>query len=405
MQQPRILLLFNRVPYPLTDGGALAMQQMIGHYHKAGWQVRVLMMNTSRHRVSEAAVGEQYAALDGCTVVPVRTDITPGSALRNLLFSRLPNHAQRFFIPAFREQLEKLIGEFRPDYIQSESLFLTGYLPAIRALSSAPVILRMHNIEYQIWQRLAAAARQPIKKAYLRNLAARMKTYEEQAWQQYDALLPITAYDASVAEAVAGKVPTLTVPFGVETEQVHKNNTAQPQWVGYHLGAMDWLPNREAIEWFTREAWPVVRRLNPDFRFYYAGRHMPEQLLHPSQPGLQAMGAVTNAEDFIADKKILLVPLLSGGGLRIKILEAMSRDKVVISTTTGMQGIDAAPGIHYLQADTAEDFARSIRYVLDHPAEAEAIARQAQELLQKNYNVTLVRERLTGWLLEHFPLV
>lgn len=399
MSHQRILILSNRVPYPLNDGGALAMHQMINGYHDAGWTVHLMAMNTSRHPVAETEIREQYRHLQGLTIVPFNTDIRPAGLLRNLLFSTRPNHADRFYGAAFADRLPGVIEAFRPDFIQVESLFLSGYLPLIRACSPCPVVLRMHNVEYQIWERLAAETGNLLKRAYLRNLAARMRRYERGMWQAYEILLPITHHDAQVAAAAAPGARIRTVPFGLPAAAFGGTVLqAEGDWTGYHLAAMDWLPNREAIEWFVADVWPEIHRISPEFRFYYAGRHMPQHLLQPKQPGLFAEGMVPDARTFIADKKILIVPLRSGGGLRIKILEALAAGKIVISTATGMQGIDAQDGVHYLRADTPAEFASAVRWCLDHPAKANELAENGRELAATHYNSTTIMTQLTDYL-------
>lgn len=397
--QPRILIVTNRVPYPLNDGGALAMRRMIDGYRNQGWTVYVLMMNASRQFVETTDIQREFASLAGYRAVPVRTNITIAGVLRNLLFSRLPDHAQRFYHPAFALALQETITDFRPDFVQVESIFLTGYLPVIRR-AGIPAILRMHNVEHEIWQRLAKGTANLVKKAFFRITAARMKRYEEKAWAAYDALLPITRYDAAKALPFSSPEKVRVVPFGIETGWLLATETNNGEWQGYHLGAMDWLPNVEAVEWFLEEAWPLVLARHPEFRMSFAGRQMPRHLLEASFPGISVTGYVPDAAAFLADKAILVVPLRSGGGLRIKILEAMALGKIVISTATGVQGIDAADGIHYLAADTGAAFADAVHWCLTHRQEAAAIGQNAAILVRERYDATSIASGLSDWLLQ-----
>lgn len=395
--QPRILILTNRVPYPLSDGGALAMRQVMDGYRRQGWAVYALMMNASRQFVPETDIRREFASLSGYRAVPVRTDITAAGVLRNLLFSRLPNHARRFYHPSFATAIREAVDEFRPDFIQVESVFLGEYLPLIRK-AGVPVVLRMHNVEHQIWRRLAGGTAHPLKKAYLRNMAARMKRYEEKAWSTYDALLPITQYDAEVAAPFSSPGRIHIVPFGIGTPPRPSPNDGE--WQAYHLGAMDWLPNVEAVEWFLREAWPLVHAQHPGFRISFAGRQMPQHLLETDIPGVSITGYVPDAHAFISDKKVLVVPLRSGGGLRVKILEAMAAGRIVVSTDTGIQGIDAVAGVHYLAADTGAAFAAAIDWCLNNREEAAAIGQNAAILVQERYDAKAIASGLAAFLLE-----
>jgi glycosyltransferase involved in cell wall biosynthesis len=171
------------------------------------------------------------------------------------------------------------------------------------------------------------------------------------------------------------------VHLGIKSKYYGVSNE---QWVGYHIGAMDWLPNKEAIDWFISDIWPLVKQSLPDFLFYFAGRNMPQSYSTVNEDGIHCKGEVPNADAFIADKKILIVPLRSGGGVRVKILEAMAAGKIVVSTGTGMQGIDAVAGEHYLLADTPEVFAQQLKWALENKAAAEQIARNAQSLIAES---------------------
>src|SRR5690606_30228937 len=140
-------------------------------------------------------------------------------------------------------------------------------------------------------------SKNPLKKAYLKNLAGRIERYEEEWWPQYDLLLPITDSDAQVIQERLSKQPMLTAPFGINTANIPVKK--KEYWHGYHIGAMDWLPNQEAVRWFVKEVWPELRIQVPDFSFYYAGRNMPDEFYHYATMGVHCEGEVDNAQEFI----------------------------------------------------------------------------------------------------------
>lgn len=396
----RILILTNRVPYPLRDGGALAMHATITGYYKAGWEVFVLAMNTTRHFVQEQDLPRWLK--DDVHFAAVKTDtrIRPLPVLANFLFSRQPEHAARFYNASFKARLRAVIKAFAPEVIQMESIYLASYLPSIRAATNAPVIQRLHNVEYQVWERLAAETANRLKQFYLRNLAARIKKYELKVWNDFDLLLPITRADADIIRATGCTTPMLVTPFGIDTKKYTPPINAHEQWNGYHIGAMDWLPNEEAIRWLATDIWPDLHRAVPEFSFYFAGRNMPGWCMQLQAEGLYCMGEVPDADVFIADKKILLVPLRSGGGIRVKILEAMAAGKLVISTATGMQGIDATDGVHYLKADTKAAFIQSVKWCLEHRQEATFMAEQGRGLVMNHYSNDIIAGQVTARLVQ-----
>ncbi len=373
------------------------MDAMVRGYTQAGWQVFLLAMNTTRHHVDAVQLELLYKDLYAFETVEVDNEIKYLSVLRNLLFSKQPEHADRFYTKEFDKRLKKVLTAFRPDVVQVESIYLNTYLETIRGNSNALLVQRLHNVEYQIWQRLAAETTNPIKKRYLESLSRRIRHFEQAAWKDADILLPITNEDSMIITNTGCNTKMQVTPFGIAPDRIERGS-GREEWAAYHIGSMDWMPNIEAVNWFVREVWPTVHKKLPSFRFHFAGRHMPKPLCENLPDGVVCDGEVPDAAVFAADKKILIVPLRSGGGIRVKTLEAMAGGKLVISTTVGMQGIDAIPGIHYVKADTPEEFASSIDWVLNNKTEAEELTINAQQLVRKAYNQEVIMKQVVGFV-------
>jgi glycosyltransferase involved in cell wall biosynthesis len=392
----RVLILTNRVPYPLNDGGALGMDVFLKGYPEAGCTTRLLAMNTTRHFVDTAKLPAVWPGLEKIRTVPVNNDIRPGGLIRNWLLSREPYHVTRFESDAFSEALQQELHHFQPEVVHIESPFLASYLPIIRNITpTAQTVFRMNNVEAEIWERLAHETAHPVKRYYLKTLSRRMAAYEHKIWPLFDRLLPVTAADAAVAARVVPEARIQVVPFCIDLAAY----PVQP-WpsapAGYHLAAMDWLPNVEAVRWFAETVAPLVTQSAPEIPLTFAGRHMPESLKMLASGTLQITGEVADAQTFTADKPILLVPLRSGGGIRVKILEAMASGKLIISTTVGMQGIPVVPGVQALIADTPEAFAQALAKTAAEPAWAQAIAREGRTFVETHFD----RSRILAGLVE-----
>jgi len=384
MAQRKILIITNRVPYPLKDGGNIAMNAMIEGYYRAGWQVYLLSMNTTRHHIKQEQLQKLFTHLHAFEWVDVDNSLKWTEILKNYLFSREPEHAMRFYTRVFEEKLVEVLESFGPDVVQVESVYLSTYLPVIKKHSGAVTILRMHNVEYQIWQGLARKHKNKLKQFYFNSLTERIRNFERQAWTEYDLLLPITEKDANLVTRLEEINNMIVAPFSIDIEKI-KTGGATERWVGYHIGAMDWIANREGILWFLEKAWPKILTAVPKFEFYFTGRKMPEEFKKLNIRGVYCIDEAPSAEEFIADKKILIVPLWSGGGVRVKILEAMAAGKIVITTSTGIKGIEAKPGVHYLQARKPEDFAKAVKWCLDNKEAAEEMAQNALGLVKEKY--------------------
>jgi glycosyltransferase involved in cell wall biosynthesis len=133
------------------------------------------------------------------------------------------------------------------------------------------------------------------------------------------------------------------------------------------------------------KAWPMIRKSSPKFKFYFAGRGMSSEFKEMKLTNVECMGEVPDAEAFIADKKILIVPLWSGGGIRVKILEAMAAGKIVITTAKGIKGIEAKADEHFLRANSPEDFAKAVKWCMENKTAAEKIGVNARALVVEKY--------------------
>lgn len=384
MKSRKILIVTNRVPYPLKDGGNLAMYAMIEGYQQAGMEVFLLSMNTSRHFVAVEELPSLFKEIRFETF-DIDTEIRILPSLKNYLLSKQPNQVDRFFDKDFEKKLLAIIEDFEPEIIQLESVYLSAYLDSIRGISKALITTRLHNIEHEIWERLANETSNRFKRMYLKDLAARIKRFEITAWNNADLLIPITNTDAQKVKELSVEKPIQVAPFGLSEKNI-RTTQASEKWVGYHIGAMDWMPNVDAVTWFLENVWKELHKEIPDFEFHFAGRNMPASFKKYEGDGVVCAGEVADAQLFISDKKILIVPLQAASGIRVKIMEAIAAEKLVISTAVGVQGIEGLEdGKHFLPAETAEDFIRQVKFAMDNKAIANQIAAAGAELIKANY--------------------
>ncbi len=375
----------------------MGIHYSLSGYVQAGCDVHYLVMNTTKHPVSETDQKKLFAGAKRYAAIPVDNRVKPLDALLNLFSSKSYN-IQRFENTAFNEQLKTWLQEEQYDVVQFEGIYLAPYLETVRAHSNAICVCRMHNVEYLIWDRLASQTANPAKKAYLRLLAGRLKKYEQQMLNQFDKLLPISEEDAALARSIGVEAPMHIYPFGIDTQAFATLPATEMNALSvYHIGSMDWMPNLEAIEWLLAQVWPQVHRKHPDLHLYLAGKHMPPALLAlDGKDGVVVPGMVADAQLFHLQHNIMLVPLLSGGGLRIKIMEALALGKTVISTSVGAEGIAVRNGEHVLIADTAHAFADKISWCLAHPSEAQAIGQNARKLMFEQYNKSkIIQENIS----------
>ncbi|MCF8255091.1 MAG: glycosyltransferase family 4 protein, partial [Bacteroidia bacterium] len=184
-------------------------------------------------------------------------------------------------------------------------------------------------------------------------------------------------------------------PFGIPTDTllVNRENMEIPSV--FHLGSMDWMPNQEAMKWFIQEVWDKVNLEFPSLPFYLAGRNIPDSFFaYNQQKNVHVLGEIEDAIEFMNQKAIMIVPLFSGSGIRVKILEGMALGKCIISTDLGAQGIDITDGENILIANTAEEFVKKISYLVAHPNEITRIGNNASSLAKEKYDNQKIIQKL-----------
>ena len=184
----------------------------------------------------------------------------------------------------------------------------------------------------------------------------------------------------------------VSIPFAVEPMEMPEEDVIPGTL--FHIGAMDWMPNRDSVDWLLHSVWPTVHREVPQAHLYIAGRKMPKRLMEARIDGVTVVGEVDDAYRFEANKQINVVPLLSGSGIRVKIIEAMSAGKAVVTTTVGARGIEYTDGENLLIADTPEDFARQIKRLVDDPGYCAQVGRAAARLVAERYDQRILTQQL-----------
>ncbi len=275
---------------------------------------------------------------------------------------------------------------------------MTPYIATIRRFSDAKIVLRSHNLEYLIWERMAEVSKNRAKRAYLNLLARQLKKFELSILNQIDGIAAISNEDAKKYKNLGCKIPLITIPFGIDIEN-YPVNTSDIEYPSlFHLGAMDWKPNIEGVSWFIQDIWPKIIKVYPDLKFYLAGRNMPNWLLDENDDNIVVLGEVDNAYHFMNKKAIMIVPLLSAGGMRVKIIEGMALNKTIISTGIGAEGINYTKGENILIADNINEFLEAIERVVSNREELDRIGKNARNLVELEYNNT----KLTGNLVEFY---
>ncbi|MDI1353352.1 MAG: glycosyltransferase family 4 protein [bacterium] len=390
----KVLQICNKAPFPANDGSSIAIYNMARGFIENQVELHLLIINTKKHFKDDAKVPENFREKSHYVSVYKNTNTGLLGAFLNL-FAKSSYFVSRFHFKLFENKLRETLSKSSFDIIQLEGLFMGSYIESIKKYSKAKIVLRAHNIEHLIWQRHISHNKSLLRKTYLRIQIQRLKQFELEVIAQVDAIVPITPIDELEFKKLGFKKPMYSCITGVDIDLYQEKTTflRKPKTI-FYFGSMDWLPNQEAANWFLQNCWERIHHAVPDAKFIIAGRGMPLEFFHITKPNVQIMENVENGKLFFLQNEIMVVPLQSGSGLRIKIIEGMSYGKAIVSTTIGAEGINCINGKNILIADAPSDFADAVIRLLNNQSDRESIEREASSFAASEFDNRQVVSRL-----------
>jgi glycosyltransferase involved in cell wall biosynthesis len=392
-----ILILTSKLPYPPRDGGAIATLNMATGLADSGHKVRLLAMNTTKHFFDPGQIPEQLRKKITIITVDIKTHIRWPLLLWNLLFSKRPYNAVRFHSRQFTAKLKVLMNEENPDIIQLEGPYLDYCIPLIRAMSKAKISFRAHNLEYEIWERRARQTKNPVIRGYLKILSSRIRKVEQSLAGKVDMIVPISGRDRNGFLKLGLSCPSIVCPAGLDIG-AYPDPAPIHEIRLFYIGALDWVPNTEGLDWFFQNVWNRLTVLHPEIDLHIAGRN-PEYYFNSKKElsGVIIEGEVDDAHAFINNYSVMIVPLLSGSGIRVKILEGMLLGRTVITTATGAEGLDVTDNRNILIANTADEFVAHIEKLIRSPELARSIGSAARQFVKQNFDNLVISKKLADF--------
>ena len=372
------------------------MHQLTRGLLDRGENVKVMALAPYKQKQEHDQIPEEYTEETSFEAFPVDTRVKPWPAFLNL-FTRESYNISRFYCPNAAARLAALLQEEEFDIIQLEGLYLTPYIPVIRRHTGTPMIFRSHNIEHFIWERMAKSEPNLLKRWYLKFLASRLKTFELKTVYQVDGLVAISPVDKYFFVKNGFSHPAITIPVTIDADQYKPGEDAAEPGTVFHLGSMDWRPNQEGLRWFLDEVWPLVTEKDPSLTFHLAGKNIPESFMRYDNGQVKIDGMVPDAVRYMNSMELMVVPLRSGGGMRVKIIEGMAAGKAIVSTSIGAEGIDCTHGENIFLADTPSEMADAILYCLSNKAVMEKMGTRARDFVKKHHTTGPAIDRLISF--------
>lgn len=378
----RVLVVDEELPWPANTGKRLRTFNLLTALSQS-FQIDLLVHANGDTPEARAALESRGIRVHvASSRVPDRTGLSFPLRLAGSLLKGLPYSVDSHHQPAFAEHLARLAASTRFDLLHCEWTPYATYAMA----HSLPVCIAAHNVEWEIWSRTAATERRPAHHLLFSAQTTLMRRFEQRVFSRFGHATAVSTGDAARIAEMGCRHVTV-VPNGVDaTRYVPPVVDDAPPRSLVFSGSMDWRANQDAIQWFIDEVHPLLLAQG-DYQFHVVGRSPPSWLQDPSRVPRQLVvtGAVDLVQPFIANAAVYVVPLRVGGGSRLKILEALSMGRAVVSTTVGAEGLDVTPGVDIVIADSAADFAAATEALWRDLAGRQRLGAAGRALIERQY--------------------
>ncbi len=360
----RVLLLTQVLPYPPDSGPKVKTYYVLKYLAQ---QHDVTLVSFVRDSDKPEYIRHLETLCEKVVTVPITR-----SPLRDLMFlgksilNGQPWMMLRDERPEMRAALQELAAGTHFDVVHADQLNMGQYaLP----FKGSRKVLDLHNALWVLYKRLAETQppTKPMKYILMRDWPL-LKQYEGQMCRTFEAVTAVTEEDQRWLVEAGARDDMTIIPIAIDTDEqaLIEREPSCPHIV--HIGTMYWPPNIDGITWFLDEIYPLIKQRVPNVRCTLIGARPPASIVDRQQddPSLKVTGYVDDPLPYLRDASMMVVPLRAGGGMRVKILNALSQGIPMVSTTVGCEGIAVADGEDILVADDPAAFAeKTIRLLTD----------------------------------------
>ena len=382
----KILQLSPQFPYPLSDGGKISIANMTRALVSASCEVTMFCLVSKMPAESEINAFEAYSGAK-CICIIHNTRNTPIAILRSLVDFKNPLYIRKHRSQKLLEAIELFVKNELIDAILCDHTAMAESGLFASSIAQKPCIIRMHNIEHVIWERYAnrLAIHDP-RRWYVSSQAQKLREREIELCAKANNLAMITEHDVKVISAMNPEINATYIPVGVDMELFKPSDSASTiQHRMIHATTYDWIHNVEALDWFIAEVLPGLHELY-QAELVLLGKHMPERYATGKTNGLIGKGYVKDINAELNQSAMYIAPLFVGGGIRIKILEAMSAGLPIIASPISAEGIKAKREDGLIICSTKEEWVREVSRLIQYPDEAKELGNHAREYIKRNHS-------------------
>lgn len=374
----KILEITTRLPYPPTNGGKLVTFNIVKYLALRGHDITLICFGDKVKKVPEL---EKY-----CKLIIIRKNIkTNVMGLLFNLYLDVPYGPSKYHSRIIGKKINNIIKRNNYEIIHLDHLHTAYYGLFIKKKYDLPVILQEHNVENMIMKRYYQNQKNIFIKFYAYLQYKKLYKYESKICEIFNRCFMLTKIDEKIIKDMNSNIKTSVVPAGVDTSYFYPIKVREEEFSLISVASMDWLPNIEAINWFCKEVLPLIKRKIQKIKLYIIGINPPNSIKSLANNNVIVTGFVEDVREYIAKGQVFIVPLKTGSGMRIKILNALAMAKAIVSTSIGCEGIEVTDGENIFIADSKEKFAEKIIYLLNNESERKRLGENGLKLVKKKY--------------------
>jgi sugar transferase (PEP-CTERM/EpsH1 system associated) len=327
------------------------------------------------------------------------------------IFSRRPLSIAKYRSEEFKQKLRELLSNTKFDLVHFDHIHMGQYVADVKGL---PTVLDEHNVEFLILKRCADIEKSLVIKMLFKSQAKKMARFEGKLAIQFSRCLTVSENDKkNLLELAKYNAYVEVIPNGVDTEYFNTRDEGRETKDDSHgtpyavrdtkldtalvfTGSMDWLPNSDAVLYFCKDILPLIWQKNAEVKFYVVGKNPAKEILRLARADSRIVvtGQVPDVRPYLAQAKVFVCPIRIGGGTRLKILEAMSMEKTVVSTTVGAEGISYTAEKNIVIKDTPKAFSQAVLDLLESESQRKQLGQEARIFVQSNYDWSIITNKL-----------
>jgi glycosyltransferase involved in cell wall biosynthesis len=377
----KILQISPQFPFPETDGGKIGIAST---YRQLAQKADVTLFCFTQNHINEE---DKIEALKYGKIVIFKYN-TKNSIFRIVksIFKKDPLFIFKYSNQKVFELLDELMIKEKYDVIHADHTSMAQYAVYLKNKYNVHAGLRLHNVEHLIWERYANIISyfNP-KKLYINSQAQKLKKYEADILNKVSVSFPITNKDCEIAKSISLNAEIVVAGPGINIEKMKPEVTDRNTFSIIHATTYDWVHNVDAIRWFITDVMTDLHKIDNRINLILLGKNPPDDFSSYSHIGVNVKGYVESIIPFLSSASIYVAPLFVGGGIRIKILEAMAMELPVIASPISAEGINASINDGLIIANSKEEFVKNILNLINNPTYSRELGKKAREFVMNNY--------------------